>query len=100
MKRNLYFALAAAALMILSLVLFFPLSMDEERYSVAVIKAASYLFYLSQGLGLLLCLFVLLKSLAALRQQKQSLTYLTLAICQLILGIFAYELLWLVKRIP
>lgn len=100
MKRNLYFALAAAVLMLLSIALLFPLSMDEEKYGVVVMKAASYLFYLSQGTALLLCVFAMVKSLSELGKQRRLSSYLTLGISLLILGIFAYELLWLAKSIP
>lgn len=98
-KQNFYFSLLSILCLILSLTVFYPLSMKVDKYSTTILTILAYSFYILQGTSFLLTIVTFIKSIPLVKAKKNYLNYFVLIISILVFTIFGYELYWFLIHI-
>lgn len=98
-KKNLYLALISIICILISLTVFYPLSMKVDKYSNTVLTILAYSFYILQGTSLILTIVTSINGIFFIHAKKDTRNYLAFIINILIFVIFCYEVYWLLNHL-
>jgi len=98
-KRNVYLSLLSVFCLIVSLAVFYPLSMKVDTYGNTTLAIFAYSFYIIQGASLSLAIFSFVNGTSSIRARKHIRNYFTCIAAGLVLAIFVYELYWFLNHI-
>jgi hypothetical protein len=98
-KQNLFLSLLSVSCLILSLAVFYPMSMAEDKYGERALTILAISFYFFQCVSFILAIVTLLNSFLIIRRSKLFGGYFTLVISIFVFAVFVYEFLWLINHI-
>lgn len=98
-KQNFYLSVGALLCLLLSLIVFYPLSMEVDRYSNIALAIWAVSFYIFQGISFTLSFVALVRIVILKKPKKEYLTLFSLIITALVFATFGYEVYWLLSHI-
>jgi len=98
-KKNLCLALIAIICLLLSLTVFYPMSMKVDKYSNTILIILAYSFYILQGTSFILTIVTFTNGVSYIKAKKDARNYLVLTINLLLFVMFGYEVYWLLNHL-
>lgn len=98
-KQHFFLSVLSLLCLILSLSVFYPLSMEVDKYSNLALTLWAYSFYILQGISFILALISFVKTVSLTKQIKRYQFLISLIINAMVFATFGYEMYWLLKRI-
>lgn len=99
-KKNFYLAIIGIICLLMSLAVFYPLSMKVDKYNDTVLTIFALTFYNLQGTSFILTIITLIKGIFLIKEKRSTLNYFVLIINGLSFAMFGYEVFWFINQIP
>jgi hypothetical protein len=98
-RQNFFLSFLSLSCLVLSLIVFYPLSMEIDKYNNSTLRIWAYSFYILQGISFTLAMVTFRRGVSLIRLKKESFNLLSFIIDVMVFAIFAYELYWFLKHI-
>jgi hypothetical protein len=98
-KQSLFLSMLSVICLLLSLVIFYPLSMKADKYSNAMLAISAYLFYIFQAVSLGLAIVAFARCISAKKSNISFQNYFPLIISVIVFAVFGYEVFWFLQHV-